>query len=195
MYGPTECTVDSTTIAAHRAPGRPTIGRPVANARVYVLDRRLQPTPIGVPGELFIAGGGVSRGYLHRPDLTAERFLPDPFVAPETPGFSAKPGVSGGRMYRTGDRVRWLPDGTLEFLGRVDFQVKVRGFRIELGEIEETLRNHPAIAEAVVLVAESPEPACATARRLYRPAESGLPRPASTPPSCAATCWPRCPNT
>ncbi len=153
MYGPTECTVDSTTISAHVAPRRPTIGRPLANVRAYVLDRNLEPAPIGVPGELYLAGAGVSRGYLHRPDLTAERFLPDPFDAQETPGFGA------GRMYRTGDRVRWLPDGTLEFLGRVDFQVKVRGFRIELGEIEEALRSHPGLAEAVVLVAEDAGPA------------------------------------
>ena len=120
----------------------------MANVRVYVLDRNLEPAPAGVPGELFIAGAGVSRGYLGRPDLTAERFLPDPFSG----------GGSGGtRMYRTGDRVRWLPDGTLEFLGRVDFQVKVRGFRIELGEIEETLRKHEALREAVVLAPEGPD--------------------------------------
>jgi non-ribosomal peptide synthase protein (TIGR01720 family) len=109
-----------------------------------VLDRNVQPAPTGVPGELFIAGAGVSRGYLGRPELTAERFLPDPFATD----------LTGGRMYRTGDRVRWLPDGTLEFLGRVDFQVKVRGFRIELGEIEETLRRHGDIREAVVLAPE-----------------------------------------
>ncbi len=168
MYGPTECTVDSTSISARHAPRRPTIGQPLANTRAYVLDRHLQPTPVGVPGELFIGGAGVSRGYLGRPDLTAERFLPDPFgiengklkIEDGRPDLQSSvfslqsAATAGGRMYRTGDRVRWLPDGTLEFLGRVDFQVKVRGFRIELGEIEETLRRHEAIKDVVVLAPE-----------------------------------------
>ncbi|MCU0507750.1 MAG: amino acid adenylation domain-containing protein [Anaerolineae bacterium] len=148
MYGPTECTVDTVTIAADAAPDRPSIGRPMPNTRAYVLDALLQPVPVGVPGELFLGGAQVARGYLARPELTAERFLPDPFAQ------GAGSGAPPPRMYRTGDRVRWLPDGRLDFLGRVDFQVKLRGFRIELGEIEEALRQHAGIREAVVLVRE-----------------------------------------
>jgi amino acid adenylation domain-containing protein len=143
VYGPTECTVDSTACVASSKPAGPTIGRPLNNAQLYVLDSRLQPVPVGIPGELFIAGMGLARGYLERPDLTAERFIPHPFSS--TPG---------ERLYRTGDRVRYLPDGHLEYLDRVDFQVKVRGFRIELGEVEAALDRHPAVAEAAVVVRE-----------------------------------------
>ncbi len=117
------------------------IGRPIANTEVYVLDDRLQPVPIGVPGELYIGGEGLARGYLNQPALTAERFIPHPFR-------------SGARLYRTGDWVRYLPDANLEFLGRRDQQVKVRGFRVELGEVEAALRGYPDIHEAVATVRE-----------------------------------------
>ncbi|HWG91593.1 MAG TPA: amino acid adenylation domain-containing protein, partial [Candidatus Thermoplasmatota archaeon] len=142
-YGPTEATVVATAAPVPPAQDNrpPTIGRPIRNTRVYVLDRHGQPVPTCVPGELCVAGVGLARGYLHRPDLTAERFVPDPFFP-------------GERMYRTGDLVRWLPSGELEFLGRLDHQVKIRGFRIELGEIEAALIQHDAVREAVVLARE-----------------------------------------
>ncbi|MFP2911696.1 amino acid adenylation domain-containing protein, partial [Pyxidicoccus sp. 3LFB2] len=143
VYGPTECTVDSTACAAHTRPAGPTIGGALANVQVYVLDAHLQPVPVGIPGELFIGGAQLARGYLGRPELTAEKFVPHPFST--TPG---------ERLYRTGDKVRWLADGTLEYLGRFDFQVKLRGFRIELGEIEAALEQHPAVRTAVALVRE-----------------------------------------
>ncbi|WP_164021762.1 non-ribosomal peptide synthetase, partial [Pyxidicoccus trucidator] len=142
VYGPTEATVDATTFPLAPA-SRPTIGGPLLNVRAYVLDSHLRPVPVGVPGELFLSGAGLARGYLARPDLTAEKFLANPFST-----------APGARMYRTGDKVRWLEDGTLEYLGRIDFQVKLRGFRIELGEIEATLARHPDVREAAVLVRE-----------------------------------------
>jgi amino acid adenylation domain-containing protein len=155
-YGPTETTVGVLTHAVqrgrHAAATNVPLGRPLPNSRVYVLDPSLQPTPIGVPGEVFIGGAGVARGYLGHPELTAERFLPDPFrPAPFEAGSPSKPSPLGARLYRTGDRARSLPDGTLVFLGRIDFQVKIRGFRIELGEIEAALLTLPAVKEAVVL--------------------------------------------
>ena len=142
-YGPAETTVTATFIECRADGGRPPIGRPIANVKVYVLDAALQPVSIGVSGELYIGGVGLARGYLNRPALTAEKFVPNPF--------SREP---GSRLYRTGDVVSWLPDGTLEFLGRIDDQVKIRGFRIELGEVEAVLQQHPAVREAVVLARE-----------------------------------------
>jgi amino acid adenylation domain-containing protein len=141
MYGPTETTVWSTAGVLSATGGEPLIGKPLANTQVYVLDPRLQPVPLGVPGEVFIGGEGVARGYLQRPELTAERFVPDVFsLRPEA------------RLYRTGDLARFRADGNLEFLGRVDHQVKIRGHRIELGEIETVLGSHPAVAECAVRV-------------------------------------------
>ncbi|MEA2604981.1 MAG: hypothetical protein QOF89_5973 [Acidobacteriota bacterium] len=154
-YGPTEGTVTATLVDLASLPGgldglrEVPIGRPIAGARAYVLDARLEPAPVGVPGELCLGGAGVARGYLDRPDLTAERFLPDPFAV--TAGAEAG---AGARLYRTGDLVRWLPSGQLEFLGRTDRQVKVRGFRVELGEIEAALAEHPAVREVAVLARE-----------------------------------------
>jgi amino acid adenylation domain-containing protein len=145
LYGPTEAAIDVTyrECRSDDPPGPVPIGRPIANMRTYVLDSQFQPVPVGVPGELFLAGVGVARGYLGRPDLTAERFLPDPFV--DDPD---------AHMYRTGDLARWRTDGELDFLGRLDHQVKVRGFRIELGEVEAALTRVPAVRQAVVVVHE-----------------------------------------
>jgi len=142
LYGPSEDTTYSTFTL--RLPAGPmTIGRPVSNTRVYLLDENLQPAPIGVPGELYLGGAGLARGYLHRPELTAKAFVPDPFNAEAT-----------GRLYRTGDVARYLADGNIEYLGRIDNQVKIRGFRIELGEIEGVVKKHPQVSEAIVLARE-----------------------------------------
>ncbi|MFJ4793581.1 non-ribosomal peptide synthetase [Kitasatospora purpeofusca] len=140
VYGPTETTVWSTCAELPDDPEAVRIGRPIANTRALVLDRRRRPLPIGVPGELHLGGDGLAEGYLGRPELTAERFVDDPFGAP------------GDRLYRTGDLVAWSPDGELEFLGRIDDQVKIRGHRIELGEVEAALLTHPAVAEAAAAV-------------------------------------------
>ncbi|MFH9810492.1 non-ribosomal peptide synthase/polyketide synthase [Streptomyces olivaceus] len=145
LYGPSECTVNSAVARLESSP-RPVIGRPVTNARLYVLDGALRPLPAGTAGELYIAGAGLARGYLNRPEPTAGRFVADPF------------GPGGTRMYRTGDLVRWNADGNLEFLGRTDDQIKIRGFRTEPGEIAAVLAEHPQVSRAAVAVRTGPEP-------------------------------------
>jgi len=144
LYGPTEASVDVSYWACvpDRAETAIPIGRPIANIALYILDRRLNPVPVGTPGELHIGGIGLGRGYLNRPGLTAEKFIPNPF------------GSSGSRLYKTGDLVRYRPDGDIDYLGRIDHQVKIRGFRIELGEIEARLLEAPDIKEAVVIARE-----------------------------------------
>jgi natural product biosynthesis luciferase-like monooxygenase protein len=143
MYGPTETTIWSAMHTLIEVDGVVPLGRAIANTELYILDKHGQPMPVGVPGELLIGGKGVTRGYLNRPELTQERFIPNPF--------SSDPNT---RLYRTGDLARYRMDGTLEFLGRIDFQVKVRGYRIELGEIETILSRHEAVREAVITVRE-----------------------------------------
>jgi amino acid adenylation domain-containing protein/non-ribosomal peptide synthase protein (TIGR01720 family)/FkbM family methyltransferase len=157
-YGPTEGTVWSSVYACAAPEDRPIlIGRPIPNVQIYLLDAELQPVPIGVPGEVYIGGAGIARGYLNRPDVTAERFVPNPF-ATTNDATHARPVVhrpaSCVRLYKTGDLARYRPDGNLEFLGRIDDQVKLRGFRIELGEIETALAQHPAVQEVAALVRE-----------------------------------------
>ena len=144
LYGPTETTTYST--CAHLDPENPmiTIGRPIDNTQIYILDRSMEPVPIGIPGEIYIGGMGLARGYWRRPELTAEKFVPNPFST-----------IATERLYRTGDLGRYLENGEIEFLGRADFQVKLRGFRIELGEIESVLREYSGIKDAVVEVRES----------------------------------------
>ena len=145
LYGPTEASVDVTYWAcARNSPlSFVPIGRPIANIQTYILDGQLQPVPVGMPGELHLGGVGLALGYHNRPELTAEKFIANPFSA------DAK-----SRLYKTGDLARYLPDGTIEFLGRVDHQVKIRGFRIELGEIEEVLNRHPSVQTSVVVARE-----------------------------------------
>jgi amino acid adenylation domain-containing protein len=143
VYGPTEATIASTVAECTGGDRRPPIGRPIANTQIYILDRHLQPVPIGVPGELHIGGVGLARGYLNRAKLTAEKFIPNPFS-----------GEPGARLYKTGDLARYLPDGNIDFLGRIDHQVKLRGLRIELEEIEAVLNQHPTVQESVVLMRE-----------------------------------------
>jgi amino acid adenylation domain-containing protein len=143
MYGPTETTIWSSTIAVEKGEGPVTLGPPIDNTQFYVLDRHAQLAPIGVAGELYIGGDGLARGYFHRPELTAEKFVPDHFR-----------GAPGARLYRTGDLVRRMAGGQIDFLGRLDHQVKLRGYRIELGEIETALSRYPGVREAVVMVRE-----------------------------------------
>jgi amino acid adenylation domain-containing protein len=142
LYGPTEDTTYS-TVCIRQLGAKASIGTPIANTQIYILDKHLQPVPIGVSGEIHIGGDGLARGYLNRPELTAEKFIADPFSED-----------SGSRLYKTGDLARYQPDGTIEFLGRIDHQVKLRGFRIELGEIEAVLETYPGINKAVATVRE-----------------------------------------
>ena len=148
-YGPTEATITATLcelsggFATHRQAGEVPIGRPLAHVQAWVLDDRLEPVPIGVAGELYLGGDSIARGYLSSPDLTAEKFIPNPHGDP------------GTRLYRTGDRVQCLRNGQFVFLGRIDNQVKIRGFRIECGEIESVLNTHTAVREAVVVAREN----------------------------------------
>lgn len=143
LYGPTENTVIASywPVATELTQEFPPIGRPVTNVQLYILDNRLNPVPVGISGELFIGGEAIARGYLNRPGLTAEKFVPDPFA-----------GKPGRRLYKTGDLVRYLPDGNIDFIGRIDNQVKLRGYRVELEEIEKVIREHAAIREAVVML-------------------------------------------
>ncbi|AVT35245.1 amino acid adenylation domain-containing protein [Plantactinospora sp. BB1] len=163
LYGPTEASIDVTAWACRPedSAGTVPIGRPIANTRTYVLDPWLNPVPVGVPGELYLAGIGLARGYLNRPALTAERFVPDPF--------GTEP---GGRLYRTGDRARYRPDGAIEYLDRMDRQVKIRGLRVEPGEIEAALHTHPSIARAAVVARTEP---AAPARLVGYVVAAGLP--------------------
>jgi len=145
-YGPTEATVFVTSGAIAplaKDTGAPDIGRPLDNTQIYILDRRLQPCPVGVSGELYIGGDNLARGYLNRPELTAEKFVPSPFSE-----------VPGARLYKSGDLAKYRADGKIEFIGRIDHQVKIRGFRIELGEVETTLLQHPKVEAAIVIARE-----------------------------------------
>jgi amino acid adenylation domain-containing protein len=142
LYGPSETTTYS-TYALRQAGAPATVGRPIANTQIHLLDDNRQPVPLGEIGEIYIGGAGVARGYLHRPDLTAERFVPDPFSAD-----------LNAQLYRTGDLARWQPDENLEFLGRMDHQIKIRGFRVEPGEIEIALAQHPGVRESAVIARE-----------------------------------------
>ncbi|MCX8132089.1 MAG: amino acid adenylation domain-containing protein [Clostridia bacterium] len=143
VYGPTETTIWSTIAAVEASEGAVHIGKPIANTQVYVLDKLMNPVPVGIPGELLIGGDGLARGYLHLPELTEEKFIPNPFNEKE-----------GERLYRTGDLVKYRSDGNIEFVGRIDHQVKIRGFRIELGEIEILLNQNPSVKESVVVAKE-----------------------------------------
>jgi natural product biosynthesis luciferase-like monooxygenase protein len=163
MYGPTETCIWSTTSLVGGPDDPITIGKPVANTTVYVVDRSLRPVPVGVPGEILIGGAGVARGYLERPELTRERFVPDPF------------GGAEARLYRTGDLGQWLPDGTLAYLGRLDHQVKIRGHRIEPGEIEAVLNRHPSVQQSVVVARADAAGGQRLIAYVVAPAQGGAP--------------------
>jgi amino acid adenylation domain-containing protein len=181
MYGITETTVHVTyrpiTAADLVGSGNSLIGVPIPDLGVYVLDRNRNPVPIGVPGELCVGGAGVGQGYLKRPELTAERFIPNPF----DPG-------GGERLYRSGDRVRYLPNRDIEYLGRIDAQVKIRGFRIELGEIEATLSQHPGVRDVAVVLREDES----TEKRLvaYVVATEPSPTVSELNGFLTSPCWP-----
>ena len=172
-YGPTEtvvgcCVYDAAQDDGH---GAVPIGTPIANLQMHLLDAHLGRVPVGVPGEIYIGGAGVARGYHARPELTAERFVPNPFAAQD-----------GERLYRTGDRARYRADGTIDYLGRLDDQVKIRGYRVELGEIEATLAAHPDVAQAAVVVrADGTWNRYAPARRLC---DAGVRCDAGRAPHC-----------
>ena len=153
LYGPTETAIDATAWKCQPGSNLSTvpIGRPISNTQIYLLDSHLQPVPVGVPGEIYIAGVGVGRGYLNRPKLTAEKFIPNPF----SNSTKAAKNLPSNRLYKTGDLARYLPDGSIEYLGRLDHQVKLRGFRIELGEIEAVLSQHPDVRQAVVVISQT----------------------------------------
>lgn len=174
-YGPTENTTFTCCheITAAPAAGRTVpIGKPIANTQVYILDPQRQPVPIGVAGELYTGGAGLARGYLNRPELTAEKFVPNPFVG-EASSAAATP-----RLYRTGDLARWLPDGTVEFLGRIDRQAKIRGFRVEPAEVESVLAAHPAVKECAVVVRDDPSGGkCLVAYVVSKPGTASKPEP------------------
>jgi amino acid adenylation domain-containing protein len=158
LYGPTECTIWSMVCKVDSGEGPVPIGRPIANTKLYILDSHLQPVPIGVRGEICIGGVGVAFGYCNQAELTAEKFIANPFVV-------------GERLYRTGDQGRLRADGNIEFIGRLDHQVKIRGHRVELGEIEAALNQYPAVRESLVLVSDNQEPAIAEARKAQTPTE------------------------
>jgi amino acid adenylation domain-containing protein len=165
VYGPTETTIDAAMYRCERDSNQSSvpIGRPVGNAQIHLLDDHLQPVPVGVPGMLYIGGEGVARGYLRKPDLTADKFIPNPF--------SDKPGQ---RLYKSGDLACYLPDGNIDFIGRIDDQIKIRGFRIELGEIQSALSSHTAVKEAVVLATDSSAPLAQVSPAQVSPAEVSL---------------------
>lgn len=167
VYGPTETSIAVTCWKCRCDYGHGTIpiGRPIANVKLYIVDDSGNPVPIGVPGELCVGGVAVGRGYLNRPELTAERFIPDPFSD-----------VSGARLYKTGDLCRYLPDGNVEFLGRRDHQVKIRGYRVELGEIESALREHPAVKQASVVLRENRPGECQLVAYFVREEDQALER-------------------
>ncbi len=175
LYGPTETTVWSSAWRVEPGPGPISIGRPIAKTSFHVLDKRLRAVPVGVTGELCIGGAGLARGYRDRPDLTAERFIPDPY--------GTEP---GGRLYRTGDLARWRHDGTLECLGRIDHQVKIRGFRVELGEVEAALGRHPEVRDVVVVARPDSSEEMSLAAYI-------VPRIATNPPTASELRrWLRC---